>query len=118
MRATCTATAISFRGSQGTWPQVRDRLNSLLRGWGSYFNHGTRQVAYRAVNDYVYHSVRRFLRRRHKVRSLGTRRFNDEVVHGGYGVLRLRPFPLVRCRQPGGEASRKAGCRESARPVR
>jgi hypothetical protein len=50
----------------------------------------TRLIAYRAVDNRVYHSVRRFLVRRHKVQSQGTRRFSDEVVHGEFGVLRLR----------------------------
>ena len=44
--------------------------------------------AYRAVDNYVYQSVRNFLRRRHKVQSRGTIRFSDEVVFGELGVLR------------------------------
>src|SRR5215469_7223498 len=66
---------ILVAGNQAPWPEVRDRLNSLLRGWTTYFSHGTRRVAYRAIDNHVYHSVRRFLGRRHKVPSLGTRRF-------------------------------------------
>jgi hypothetical protein len=45
--------------------------------------------AYRAVNHYVYERVRVFLRRRHKVPSLGTAQFSDRVVFGKLGVLRL-----------------------------
>jgi RNA-directed DNA polymerase len=78
----------------GTWPEVRDRLNQILRGWSAYFSYGTRTVAYRAVDNYVYHSVRHFLRRRHKVQSRGTTRFTDEVVFGELGVLRLRRVQL------------------------
>ena len=29
-------------GNQAPWPDVRDRLNSLLRGWSTYFCYGTR----------------------------------------------------------------------------
>jgi RNA-directed DNA polymerase len=76
------------------WPDVRDRLNSLLRGWSAYFGYGTRMIAYREVDNYVYHSVRRFLIRRHKVQSQGTRRFSDEVVFGERGILRLRRVHL------------------------
>jgi RNA-directed DNA polymerase len=81
-------------GNQAPWPEVRDQLNSLLRGWCAYFSYGTRLIAYRAVDNHVYHSVRRFLRRRHKVRSQGIRRFGDEVVFGERGVLRLRRVHL------------------------
>jgi RNA-directed DNA polymerase len=78
----------------GPWPGVRDRLNQILRGWSAYFRYGTRTVAYRAVDNYVYASVRHFLRRRHKVQSRGTSRFSDEVVFGELGVLRLRDVQL------------------------
>jgi RNA-directed DNA polymerase len=76
------------------WEEVRDRLNQILRGWSAYFSYGTRTAAYRAVDNYVYQSVRHFLRRRHKVQSRGTRRFSDEVVFGKLGVLRLRDVQL------------------------
>jgi RNA-directed DNA polymerase len=74
----------------GTWEEVRDRLNQMLRGWSSYFNYGTRLLAYRAVDNHVYQRVRDFLTRRHGVQSRGTRRFSDQVVFGELGVLRLR----------------------------
>jgi RNA-directed DNA polymerase len=81
-------------GNVGTWPEVRDRLNRMLRGWSAYYSYDTRMPAYRAVDNYVYQSVRNFLRRRHKVQSRGTRRFSDEVVFGKLGVLRLRDVQL------------------------
>jgi RNA-directed DNA polymerase len=73
---------------------VRDRLNQILRGWSAYFRYGTRTTAYRAVDNYVYQSVRHFLRGRHKAPSRGTRCFSDEVVFGELGVLRLRRVRL------------------------
>jgi RNA-directed DNA polymerase len=82
--------AILVPGNQAPWAEVRSQLNSLLRGWSAYFGYGTRLIAYRAVDHHVYHSVRRFLVRPHKVQSQGTRRFSDEVVFGERGVLRLR----------------------------
>ena len=81
-------------GNQAPWPEVRDRLNGLLRGWSAYFGYGTRLMAYRAVDRHVCTRVRRFLVRRHKVPSRGTRRFSDEVVFGELGVLRLRHVHL------------------------
>lgn len=82
------------RGNQQPWPDVQVQLNSLLRGWTSYFGYGTRFLAYRAVDNYVEQRVRRFLVRRHKVPSRGTRRFSSEVLHGQRGVLHLRRVQL------------------------
>ena len=82
------------RGNQAPWPEIRDQLNSLLRGWTAYFDHGTRLIAYREVDNYVYDRVRRFLVRRHKVSSRGTKRFSTEVVFADRGVLRLRRVHL------------------------
>lgn len=77
-------------GEMGTWPDVRDRLNRLLRGWSAYFGYGSRLPAYRAVDNHVYERVRNFLTRRHKVAGRGSHRFSDDYVFGEGGVLRLR----------------------------
>ena len=76
-------------GNMLPWPDVRDRLNATLRGWSRYFCQGDCYPAYRAVNHYVYQRVRVFLRRRHKVPSLGTAKYSDRMVFGQLGVLRL-----------------------------
>jgi hypothetical protein len=41
--------------------------NRVLRGWANYSAYGTRLMAYRAVDHYVYERARQFLRRWHKV---------------------------------------------------
>ena len=74
----------------GTWEEVRGRLNQILRGWSAYFSYGTRAAAYGVVDDYVYESVRHFLRRRHQVHTRGTSRFSIQAVFGELGVLQLR----------------------------
>jgi RNA-directed DNA polymerase len=81
-------------GNQGTWADVRDGLNRVLRGWAAYFSYGSRATAHRAVDNYVYASVRHFLRRRHTVPTRGTRRFSAEQVFGPLGVVRMRPLPV------------------------
>jgi RNA-directed DNA polymerase len=78
-------------GNQAPWAEVCAQLNGLLRGWRLYFDHGSRQRAYEAVDQHVFHSVRRFLIRRHKVPTHGTRRFTYKTVYGELGVLRLNP---------------------------
>jgi RNA-directed DNA polymerase len=75
---------------------VRGHLNRILRGWSNYFGYGTRLMAYRAVDRYVYERVRNFLRNRRKVSSRGTSRFPEAVVFGKLGVLRLRDVHLGR----------------------
>lgn len=74
----------------GSWPEVRDRVNRVLRGWVNYFSYGTRAKAYQSVDHYVYECARQFLRRRHKEPSRGTVRFSIHDVFGRYGILRLR----------------------------
>jgi len=81
-------------GNQAPWDDVVVALNSVLRGWAHYFSYGTRLMAYRAVDHYVYERVRHFLRRRHKVPSRGTKRFPAETVFGELGVFQLRRFHL------------------------
>jgi RNA-directed DNA polymerase len=77
---------------KGSWPEVRDRLNTILRGWCTYFSYGTTQIAYRAVERNVYEGVRLFLTRRHKVQARGIRRFPSERVFGELGVMLPRPM--------------------------
>ncbi len=81
-------------GNKGTWPEVRNRLNSILHGWSSYFRYGTRLQAYRAVDSHVAERVRHFLRQRHHLRTRGTRVLAADVVFGPLGVLRLRHVHL------------------------
>ena len=72
------------------WPEVRDRLNSVLRGWSTYFGYGARFQAWRAVDNHVLLKARMFLKRRHKQRGRGTGGFTTDVVFGRLGVRHLR----------------------------
>jgi RNA-directed DNA polymerase len=76
--------------NSGAWPDVRDRLNALSRGWAAYFNYGTLTQAYRATNGYTCVRVQYFLARRHKVPGRGERNFPWRNVFGELGVYRLR----------------------------
>jgi RNA-directed DNA polymerase len=92
---------ILHRSNKASWCEVRAELNRLLKGWSGYFNHGTRTPAYRAIDNHVMTRVQRFLVRRRKVPSRGTRRFSRNTVFGELGVLGLcnmlaqRPTPCV-----------------------
>ena len=86
--------AVLHRGNVAPIEQVAARVNRILRGWSNYFHHGTRTMAYRAIDHFVYQCVRGFLCRRHKVQSRGTRQFPDAVVFADMGFLRLRTVQL------------------------
>ena len=86
------------------------RLGGLLQPW-------LPRPAYQAVNSHVYDRVRNFLRKRHKAPGRGSERFSHEHI---YGELRCcSSIACAKCRRrvPYDEASRKAGCGKSARPV-
>jgi RNA-directed DNA polymerase len=72
------------------WEQVRDQLNQKLKGWKTYFGLGSPTKAYEVLDEHVEERVRRFLRKRHKVQSQGTRRFPMKRIFGELGVFRLR----------------------------
>ena len=80
-------------GNKGAWPEVRNRLNGILRGGSSYFSYGTRRPAYKAVNHHVADRVRHFLTRRQKQPGRGTRPLADAEVFGALGVLPLNWAP-------------------------
>ena len=73
------------------------RLNRKLRGWANYFKLGPVSKAYRAVDNYVTHRLRRWLRKKHKVPGGGTKRYPDDYLYHTLGLVRLsaikRSFP-------------------------
>lgn len=71
--------------------QVVDRLNRKLVGWSNYFCLGPVSNAYRAVDSHTRYRLRRWLRKKHKVQSQGTRRFADEYLYGRLQLVRLEP---------------------------
>jgi RNA-directed DNA polymerase len=82
--------AILHRGNNEPWADVCSKLNRVLKGWSGYFDYGTCTPAYCAIDHHVASRVRHFSVKRHRVSSLGTRRFSDENIFGELGVIRLR----------------------------
>ena len=66
------------------------RLNRLLDGWANYFALGQVHPAYAAVDRHATRRLRRWLCRKHKVRSRGSVRFSDERLWQEYGLTRLK----------------------------
>jgi RNA-directed DNA polymerase len=88
--------ALMVPGNVRPWTEVRVQLNHLLRGWQAYFGYGTLSQAYSEANWYVANCVRHFLRRRHKVRSRGSRQFSTARVFDDRRVLKLSRRPNVQ----------------------
>src|SRR5438105_3845274 len=89
-----------------TWPEERDRLNRILRGWSNYFSYGTRWAAYGAVNHHVAVRVRHFLKRRQKVSTRGTRISPTECSLVRWACCACAPHLLRPVRESGGETCR------------
>jgi len=88
--------AILVPGNVGSWEEVRDALNRLLRGWCGYFSPGSHYATDRAIENYLYDRVRNFLARRHKLPTRGSRQIRKDAVFGPMGLLQLRA-----CRRAG-----------------
>jgi group II intron reverse transcriptase/maturase len=69
--------------------QVVGQLNRKLVGWSNYFCLGPVSKAYRVVDSHTRYRLRRWLRKKHKVQSQGTRRFSDEYLYGRLQLVRL-----------------------------
>jgi hypothetical protein len=80
-------------GNQAPWEDVVRSLNRTLRGWAAYFSYGSLAKARHDVQAHLYHTVRCFLRRRHKVAGSGYRQFPETKVFGELGVLSLEHLP-------------------------
>jgi len=87
-------------GHHAPWEEVAGDLNRMVRGWAAYFSFGSVTKARHAVKLHMYHAVRRFLRRRHKVVGGGYRQFPAQDVFGKLGVLSPESCPrFVRSSQ-------------------
>ena len=62
------------------------KLNHMLRGWANYFQVGTVNRAYHAIDNYTTMRLRRWLRNKHKVRCTGYMYYPDSHL---FETLRL-----------------------------
>jgi RNA-directed DNA polymerase len=105
--------------NKGAWDEVRARLARVLRGWSACFSYGTLASGFEAVDQHVYDRTRHFLRQRHKVqgRGMGWTGSPESMSTGNRPCYASDASAGGRRRGSCGDASRKAECGKSARPV-
>jgi len=83
-----------------TWQETDilvTRINRTLVGWSNYFSLGPVGKAYNTIDRYTTYRLRRWLCKKHKVRSTGKSRYSNEYLHDRLGLVwlyqRTRNFP-------------------------
>jgi group II intron reverse transcriptase/maturase len=69
------------------------QVNLMLRGWANYFNYGTYTPAFHDVQRHTFRRVRRWLRRKLKVKGMGYDQYPDSRLEQEFGLLNLTQFP-------------------------
>ena len=86
------ATIHELTDQKTTWQgaaQLVGKMNRVLSGWANYFAVGWTERAYRAIDTYTAARLRRWLRKKHKVRRHGYLAYPPEYLHETLGLVHL-----------------------------
>lgn len=97
---------------------VVKRLNRSLRGWANHFQWGSVSKAYKAIDAYTTLRLRRWLRKKHKVRRNGMLAYPPRVSLSGAGSDLPAEVQAQRAVGEGVRSCPRARCRRPARRVR
>jgi len=92
------------RSSHLKLPDLIDRLNPVLRGWGNYFKTGNAKDRFHEIDLYVVYNLTIMLRKKHKRRAKGWREHPPSWYHKFHGLICLRKM----CANAGFRAERYA----------
>ena len=68
---------------------IVSRVNRVARGWRNYFYYGNCSKSMQKMDNYLQSRVRIFLRRKHRVQTIGYKRFPTEFLHHKLGLYKI-----------------------------
>jgi len=68
---------------------IISKVNRVARGWKNYFFYGNCSKSMQKMDHYLQSRMRIFLRRKHRVQSIGYKRFPAEFLHNKLGLYKI-----------------------------